>query len=236
MKLNVMKAKPQITDEEIQSYMDFDGLIEKHKPSARFFTKGKIISFIAIIATVATIVYFSKNSSEPTTNTVNKVASQNQTTGSRRANNSDSKHAINDSLAKEKPAQKIQQPKAKQPKTKPVISDQENKTEAEPSQKDVFVEAEPIDGFPKLYNFFNQNLKYPESNLKNKIEGVEIVSFMIDENGNVSNPKIVQSLGKSFDEEAMRLIREMPNWKPASLNGRPVPSKLSLPFTFSITK
>lgn len=231
-----MKTKPQITDEEIQSYMDFDGLIEKHQSSASFFSKAKIISLTAIVAMVATLIYFSMHESESATSEVNQNENESQAPGSSKADNSDSKLAINDSLTKEKPVLKTQQPKAKQSKTISATVDPGSKTETGQSQKDVFVEAEPIDGFPKLYNFFNQNLKYPESNLKDKIEGVEIVSFVIDENGNVSTPKIVQSLGKSFDEEALRLLSAMPKWKSATLNGRPVPSKLSMPFTFSINK
>ena len=236
MKLNVMKSKPQITDHEIQGYMDFDKLIEKHNSSSSFFSKGKIISIAAMVAIIATAVYFSTNDSKSTASNTNKIESKNQTPNSASTSNSGPKLLTNDSLTKEKPIQKIQQSTTKQANTVSPVVNQASKTEATPFQKDVFVEAEPIDGFPKLYNFFNQNLKYPESSLKDKIEGVEIVSFVIDENGNVSTPKITQSLGKSFDEEALRLLNAMPKWKSATLNGRPVPSKLSMPFTFSINK
>jgi TonB family protein len=240
MKLKVMKAKPKLTDEEIQSYMDFEGLIAKHKSTTSFFTKGKITSLFVAIAVVATVSYFLMSPSESPTsdgkNSKNQI--QNQIPGSSNANKADSKLIANDPVIKQKIAQKIEQPKNKQVKTSTSVSDQKAKPEASTAQpgKDVFIEAEPIDGFPKLYNFLNQNLKYPESNLKDKIEGVEIISFTIDESGNVSNSKVVQSLGKSFDEEAMRLINAMPKWKAATLNSRPVPSKLSLPFTFSSSK
>ncbi len=240
MKLNVMKAKPKITDEEIQSYMDFDGLIERHKSTASFFLKIKIISFIATASVVATVVYFSVNSSESTTSPVSQRQNQitSQTVESPEIKSSDSKPIVNDSLKVKKVIQKVTQPKGKEIKASAPVTKQKIESESSTTYlgKDAFVEAEPIDGFPQLYNFFNQNLKYPEVNLKDKIEGVEIISFVIDETGNVSNLKIDQSLGKKFDEEGMRLIKAMPKWKAATLNGRPVPSKLSLPFTFSINK
>lgn len=245
MKLKVMKAKPQITDEEIQRYMDFDGLIEKHKSTASFFTKWKIISLLAVTAIVATIAYLWVDNHESSTKATNQRENQirdnqiqNQALNSN-PGNSDSKILITkDSLSLEKVGSKTEKQKTKQIQTSPAVTDRkiESETATALPEKDIFVEAEPIDGFPKLYNFLNQNLKYPESNLKDKIEGVEIISFVIDENGNMSNPKVVQSLGKSFDEEGMRLINAMPKWKAATLNGRPVPSRLSVPFTFSVSK
>jgi TonB family protein len=104
------------------------------------------------------------------------------------------------------------------------------------TQKDVFTEAEPIEGFAKLYNYFNANLKYPSSHLKEGIEGMEIISLTIDEDGKAIDYKVVQSLGADYDEEATRLLNSMPKWKPATLNGRPVASKISVPFTFTINK
>ncbi|HEX6226089.1 MAG TPA: energy transducer TonB, partial [Chryseolinea sp.] len=99
-----------------------------------------------------------------------------------------------------------------------------------------YVQAEPAQGYSVLYNFFSTNLKYPPEGLKDSIQGVQTISFVINTMGKPEDITIVNSLGKSFDEESTRLVENMPDWKPAMLDGKPVASKISLPITFQIQK
>ena len=102
--------------------------------------------------------------------------------------------------------------------------------------KDTYVQAEPLDGYTQLYAYFNERLTYPPQAVKDSVEGIETVSFIIDERGKPTQISITHSLGALFDSEAMRVIKEMPDWRPATLNGRPVASQLSVPLTFQLNR
>lgn len=102
--------------------------------------------------------------------------------------------------------------------------------------RDSYLQAQPRQGYDHLYSYFNENLAYPAHALKDSVEGISTVSFTIDENGQVSRITVTQSLGAEFDKEAVRLIREMPAWQPATFNGRPVASQLSVPLTFQLKR
>ena len=109
-------------------------------------------------------------------------------------------------------------------------------TNIKDSAKDVYVQAEPREGYTHLYAYFNANLQYPPQAVKDSIEGIETISFTIDQRGKATNLTISNSLGALFDQEAMRLIRNMPDWNPASLNGEPIASQLSVPLTFQLKR
>ena len=99
-----------------------------------------------------------------------------------------------------------------------------------------FTEAEPIDGYPALYAYFNRELKYPQELAKDSVEGTVTVSFIINENGKPAAIKIITSLGEVFDKESIRIIENMPAWKPATINGSATATRLSIPLTFQIKK
>jgi TonB family protein len=62
------------------------------------------------------------------------------------------------------------------------------------------------------------------------------VTFTVSSTGKPENILVKQSLGKPFEKEAHRLIENMPDWRPATLNGKAVPSQISIPLTFQIKK
>ena len=80
-----------------------------------------------------------------------------------------------------------------------------------------------------LFNDIYNNLKYSDKN----IEGLVVVSFVIDTNGSIVEAKIVKSLSKTTDTQALRLINEMPfNWQPGMQRSRPVSVKYNIPIRF----
>jgi TonB family protein len=121
------------------------------------------------------------------------------------------------------------------PKTSPEQAEPAEPITAEATQS-AYEQAEPVDGYASLYDYFNTNLVYPPESLKDSIEGVQTVKFTINADGKPENIEVISSLGASFENEAKRLIESMPRWRPASLNGRPVSSQMSLPVTFQIKK
>lgn len=100
----------------------------------------------------------------------------------------------------------------------------------------VYVQAEPVDGYEVLYAYFAKEIIYPQEAVKDSIQGVLTVTFLINRQGKPEKIKTSGSLGKAFEAEAIRLIENMPLWKPATLNGQPVTSKLSIPLTFQLQK
>ncbi len=97
-----------------------------------------------------------------------------------------------------------------------------------------FLEAEPIDGFPALYTYLEERLKYPDAALEDGLEGNVIVKFVIDTSGNPIKVLIEKSLHEVLDSTAMNLINNMPKWNPARLNGEAIESTHRIPLFFQI--
>ena len=89
-----------------------------------------------------------------------------------------------------------------------------------------------MNGFPALYQYFDTELHYPAEALKDSIHGIVTVKFVISEAGKTDQITIVTPLCPPCDREALRVIEHMPPWKPATHNGKPVASKVSVPLTF----
>lgn len=80
--------------------------------------------------------------------------------------------------------------------------------------------------------FLQQNVHYPQAAKDKAISGDVFVSFVVDEMGRLLDAEVVKGIGYGLDEEALRLVRLMPWWTPARLNGKPVrvPATLRIRF------
>lgn len=87
-------------------------------------------------------------------------------------------------------------------------------------------------GMVELRKFTSLHLTYPEAALKNDISGRVSVKFSVAKDGTINNIEIKRGLGYGCDEEAIRLIKKMPKWQPARLNGKAVVSTYYLPILF----
>ncbi|HTE00217.1 MAG TPA: energy transducer TonB [Mucilaginibacter sp.] len=83
-------------------------------------------------------------------------------------------------------------------------------------------------------NYIHENLKYPESARKNQIEGTLYVSFDVKPDGNTTNIKIVKGLSPDTDAEVLRLIKNLPKWAPAMLNGHAIRFGYFKPIVFKL--
>lgn len=84
----------------------------------------------------------------------------------------------------------------------------------------------------QLISYLKNTLQYPEDAEKKGIEGIVSLSFIIDEKGNVLEPKIVRDIGGGCGEEALRVVSEMPVWEAGREKNRPVKTKMTLPVRF----
>lgn len=91
-------------------------------------------------------------------------------------------------------------------------------------------------GDPELLKYIKGSLKYPEKAKEDKIEGIVFVTFVISPKGKVLNPKVVGSVHPLLDDEALRLVKEMPKWE-AGMNGEQAVSvQYNLPIRFKLAK
>lgn len=85
-----------------------------------------------------------------------------------------------------------------------------------------------------LFQFLGENIKYPEKAKDEEIQGKVMTEFIVDEQGRVSNIKIIQSVRSDIDEETLRVLNKMPNWNPGSHQGKYVKTKFTLPVNFML--
>ena len=106
----------------------------------------------------------------------------------------------------------------------------------EPMEEPVYKVVEVMPEFPggmkALMDFIQKNIRYPEEARKNGIQGRVAVSVVIDENGRVTAPVIMRSRYPALDEEALRIVELMPQWKPGMQQGKAVKVEFTFPVTF----
>ena len=106
--------------------------------------------------------------------------------------------------------------------------------------EEIFLVVENEPEFPggsdSLYAYIARNIKYPETAKKEKIEGRVFVTFVIEKDGQVSSAKILRDIGGGCGEEAIRVVKSMPKWKPGTQRGNPVRVQFNLPVSFMLGK
>lgn len=85
----------------------------------------------------------------------------------------------------------------------------------------------------RLY-FLRQRVRYPESAIKNSIQGIVMVTFIVEVDGSISNVEVKNKIGGGLDEEAIRVAKEMPRWDPGKRNGKAVRVIVRMPIIFKI--
>ena len=104
--------------------------------------------------------------------------------------------------------------------------------------KDHFDVVEVMPTFPggmgAMMKWLSENIKYPEAAYKAKQQGRVIVTFIVDKDGSIGDVAVAKSVAPSLDEEAVRVVKSMPNWNPGMQNGKPVRVKYTVPVTFKL--
>jgi len=103
----------------------------------------------------------------------------------------------------------------------------------------VYNRAEAAPEFPggqnALDNYVNNNIDYPEKAIDDNTAGTVRVSFVVDEQGKVTRAHIIgNKLGNGLDEQALKVVSNMPAWKPGKINGKNVKTRLELPIAFQV--
>lgn len=96
--------------------------------------------------------------------------------------------------------------------------------------------AEVMPEFPggkeAMYKYIQQNLHYPKLALESGVEGKVVISFVVMADGSVQMSNLERGIGYGCDDEALRVVSEMPAWEPGRQNGKKVPVRMILPVVF----
>ncbi len=106
-------------------------------------------------------------------------------------------------------------------------------------EPEIFTIVEDMPEFPgggesALLRYLSKNIKYPPLARENNIQGIVYVTFEIDRSGKVKDAKILRGIGGGCDEEALRVVSNMPQWKPGRQRGKPVRVQYNLPVRFTL--
>ena len=105
-------------------------------------------------------------------------------------------------------------------------------------QGEVFQAVEEAAMFPggmeAMMKYLQENIKYPEQAKNNGVQGRVIVQFVVNKDGSISNDTVVRSVDPMLDAEAIRVVRNMPNWTPGKQKGEAVRVRFTLPVTFRL--
>ena len=104
--------------------------------------------------------------------------------------------------------------------------------------KPVFTIVEEMPSFPggegERNKFLAENIVYPQQATENGIQGTVYVSFVVDSKGNVTDVKVLRGIGGGCDEEALRVVKMMPQWHPGKQNGKLVRVLFNMPIYFKL--
>ncbi|WP_373496792.1 energy transducer TonB [Aquiflexum sp.] len=90
-------------------------------------------------------------------------------------------------------------------------------------------------GQEAIATFIQEAIEYPELAFRQGVEGVVLVNFRISKEGKILKPYVSQGVHPDLDQEALRLVKKMPNWSPALQNGTPREVAYQLPIRFELT-
>lgn len=104
------------------------------------------------------------------------------------------------------------------------------------AHEEIFADWETFPEYPggseAMKEYIYSNRQYPQEAMDRGIEGRVIVQFTVDSTGNICKERVVKSIDPQLDGEAIRLIRNMPRWKPGAFRGRPWNVRYTLPVSF----
>jgi len=98
------------------------------------------------------------------------------------------------------------------------------------------VEEEPEfpGGMEALYRYLGESIKYPQLAKENNIEGKVYVTFVVEKDGSIANPRILRDIGGGCGQEAVRVVKAMPKWKAGKQRGKNVRVQFNLPVSFKL--
>jgi protein TonB len=118
--------------------------------------------------------------------------------------------------------------------------DQVNPPEGKSLGEQIFVAVEKNPEFPggmaALNRYMSNQLRYPTLAREFNIHGMVIVQFVVWRDGSIRDVEVLRGIGGGCDEEAIRVVEQMPDWIPGEQSGRPVSVKYAMPIRFTLMR
>lgn len=116
----------------------------------------------------------------------------------------------------------------------PVNIEEEKEEEEQPIFTVVEKDPEFPGGTEALYKYLAENIKYPQLARDNGITGKVYITFVVERDGSIANPKILRDIGGGCGAEAIRVVKAMPKWTPGKQRGKAVRVQFNLPVNFNL--
>ncbi|MDD2299968.1 MAG: energy transducer TonB [Fermentimonas sp.] len=104
--------------------------------------------------------------------------------------------------------------------------------------EEIFVVVEEQPEYPggnaAMMQFLSNNIRYPVIAQENGIQGRVICNFVVERDGSITDVQVVRGVDPSLDREAVRVIQQMPRWKPGKQRGQAVRVRFTLPVVFRL--
>ena len=102
----------------------------------------------------------------------------------------------------------------------------------------IFVAVEKQPEFPggksELFRYLRNEIEYPRSARQAGIEGTVIVNFVVNKDGSITDAKVGRGVTDKLNQEALRVVKQMPDWNPGKQRGKPVRVRYRVPIRFSL--
>ncbi|MGM0648518.1 MAG: energy transducer TonB [Bacteroidota bacterium] len=82
--------------------------------------------------------------------------------------------------------------------------------------------------------YLRENIHYPEMARESGVQGTVYITFVVEKDGTVTNAEVLRGIGGGCDEEALRIVQNMPPWIPGYLDGEPVRVQFNMPFRYKL--
>lgn len=115
----------------------------------------------------------------------------------------------------------------------PMVTDEE-----EVEEEKIFMVVEEQPSFPggeqARMRYLSNNIEYPQLARESGIQGTVYVTFVVEKDGSVTDVRVLRGIGGGADEEAIRVVKEMPKWEPGMQRGKPVRVQFNMPIRFTL--
>lgn len=114
----------------------------------------------------------------------------------------------------------------------------EQEEEESADEQQIFMVVESMPEFPggmnELNKYLAENIHYPQMAKESGIQGRVFVTFVVERDGRVTDVRVLRGIGGGCDEEAVRVVKNMPKWTPGKQRGKPVRVQFNLPVKFTL--
>ena len=85
-----------------------------------------------------------------------------------------------------------------------------------------------------MVDYVAKSIVYPEKAKADGVQGKVYVQFVVETDGSIAEATVLHGVGGECDDEALRVVKSMPKWKPATFKGKPVRSKYVMPIYYTL--